>query len=606
MFFEDFDDDVPLKAVVGSKSPWVSIQESMKWTEEEKQARIEATRKERQRLAIIEEEKKKEHVHSQLYTSARGVIVGFDYNRIVQYASHGLWLDDHHYFVASPEITTPHYMSVAAASSYLFDNLGYETVHTFNKWDGEKLIMLRLVTDYYEESGRAIYVYRNTAVLALIESRAAQLELLDESPKCVAGCIPVIQTRVLNSWTCDSAADGIIVSTATAEYRVKVSRTYDLLVKSSQLTDKEGKTYGPCGRSEGKIVEVNEHFSFIKDRPDKTDPLTTSQVDQVTKSVVIGTMPAVRPSTMTIAYETIVSVAYRAASRLMTQELLWTQDSVTSAIQFTSSYSKEEVYCAVQPFMVVPITGLERREGLLGISREGSKLIFTEPRLRKLTVVDFVEHAARAQSLTQLKKKLINEGWVFTPADFRILRETFFRGYKHNFVLNVGYVAYCYPLIVCQYVQAEGESDLPYIGVSVFNNKIETGPRRFFSPFLGYEVPVKPLRLSELSELPKDVHYSDLLDLAHKTGRAYDETSIGAILQILGKQLIGARPWRLPTIAHLKSLLKKDLSMQELSKLVNVPVPYLMQYIEDHLDIFEFTMIGRVTLRGIVNRIEGT
>jgi len=287
-------------------------------------------------------------------------------------------------------------------------------------------------------------------------------------------------------------------------------------------------------------------------------------------------------------------------------ELFWTQDAVAGAMNGPSHYSKEEIYSAVQPFNVVPIRSLELSVGSLGIERREDKLIFTQPKLRKMQLIDFLEKAKLGLSLGQLKKRLINEGLVFTPADFRVLREIFFRGYKNTFVLNVGYVAHCHSLGVVQTVGASGESDLPYMRVARFGECVVAPASQFWSPFKGYKISQYPLSLQDLMELPDSVHYSDLADLSARTRKLYDETSIGALLSLVGKQLLGARPWRLPTVDKMRELLKEERSLPEMSRMLNIPVPYLVQFLEQHLDLFEFTLMGKVTTKTLVNRVEGT
>jgi len=568
----------------------------LEMTEEEKEQRIQASRRESERLRAIEEEKRKGHVHCQLFVSMGGGIAGFDYNRIPQYLTHGVWLDGVHYFVAAPEITNPHYMSLNAASSYLFDYLGADTVHTFNKWDGEKMLIMRLTKD--EESNQAIFLHRNVAMLVPMSPRACQLELLKGTPRCVAGSIPEIQSTPITTYAIAEQADGLIISTDIADYRVKTTRTYDLRVSQNKLLDKEGKTYGPCVQaSEGQIVEVGPNFQFMKIRHDKTEPLTTTQIDQVTKSVVLGTLPVVRSNSAMVPYETIVSTAHRIAVRLLNGELFWTQEAVSAAMIVPAHFSKEEIYGSVQPHLGSPVTQIVKEVGELGIRRVGNVLYFREPALVKLTLIDYLEEAVKATSLTHLKRKLINDGKVFTPADFRVLREVFFRGYKHHFVLNVGYVAYCHPLSVMQVAEAAGKSDLPYIGKAVCGQVVDIPASKFFSPFVGYKSPTQPLLLVDLVELPKDVYYSDLLELATRTGKSYDAVSIGQALHLIGKQLIGSRPWRMPAIPALKQMLVEEHTPQGLSNRVGVPVPYLVQFIEQHLDVFEFMPTGKIRLR---------
>lgn len=568
----------------------------LRMSEKEQEQLIAARKLEDARLREIEAQKRKEEVHNHVRVLGDDTVVGFDYNKIPAYLTHGLWVDNLHYQVAAPEITTPHYLSLTAASSYLFDNLGSETVHVFNKWDGEK-IQLMLLTDELGNKDAGLILFRDVVKFVPYGMIPCQLELMEFEPKCVAGEVDGIMTEPIHVFELHPQADGAIISTDLADYRVKTERTYDLRVREGRLTDKEGKVYGYTDKSEGKIVETTHAFEVKKERPDKKEPLTTAQVEQVTRSVVLGALPKFREVAPHMTYETVVTATFRVAANLLKEELFWTQDAVAANMAYPAHYSKEEIFSTLKPHLGCPVNKLERVEGPLGVRRVGSTLIFSEPPLRKLTLIDYLEKASTSKSLSMLKRDLIQSGRVFTPADFRVLREVFFRGYKSTFVLNVGYKALCRELDILQTVQAEGDSDLPYIGKAQYNVIVRVGETSLISPFRGGIPRLSPMTFDDLASLPREVYYSDLMSLAARTRKGYDVSSVGVILGLMGKQLIGARPWRIPALEEMKLYVQGSILISALSERVNVPVPHLVAYLEENLDVFEFIPGNRVRLR---------
>lgn len=77
----------------------------------------------RLRALLIEEEKTRT-----VYATSDGLLRGFDTGRIPDYCRYGIHVDYDYYAVGAPEIINPHYMSLSAVNSYLFDSLGHNTV----------------------------------------------------------------------------------------------------------------------------------------------------------------------------------------------------------------------------------------------------------------------------------------------------------------------------------------------------------------------------------------------------------------------------------------------------------------------------------------------
>jgi hypothetical protein len=457
------------KANLTDKERWLlslKVKDIMKLSDSEKDALILLKRKRRQAEEdfefVIDRESPVEFI-----VNDQNRIINFSFAEIARYAKDGVIIDKYYYEFATPEVASPAYMGASAAGSYLYGAMSASVVAVMPKWDGRSFRSARLTSC---AATKTVLFEGDVALLVDDTLSCGHFEELADRIICLEGGSHLEDISLPLESTADMRpleTDGVVIVSASCDFRVKEKRTLDLYAKDGQLFDSGLKVVGTIEKVHSGVIEVTEELEFVRPRPDKMTALSAAQVAQVKKSVVLSTLPTpITPRVCVWAH--LHHGIFECASLLCRGELLWTMDSVRKAYESLGIgyFPVDEIFNSLVPFVNSKITSVERKYGSSSITVSGSCLRISYPPLVALNytaIYQCLMDKVASKSFNGIIRHLLNIGYVFTASDFRAIRDLHFRGYSGVLVRNFGYFTYVRPCTVYNSVDFEGTSDLPVL-----------------------------------------------------------------------------------------------------------------------------------------------
>jgi len=418
--------------------------------------------------------------------------VDLDVHRMEEYVAQGITMNGDYFTVSAAFIDKPKYFGKNIVGDLLNLTKGGSFAGIYPKWDG----MLEWSILCESEHG-SFSLYNDGAFVKL---RGPESPFVRER---LANKVITLDgegdEHTVPYFGMTDEMDGIIVIANDSEYRVKVENTYDLEVFGKTVCTSAGTVKGNLEKAptgcDGKIVEVRETdtgFEYIKLRPDKVYPLSNEQFANVRQAVVYKHARELLQKIST-KYTIMYGIYYyfhkllnlvRDGPGIVTREYV-TLETVT----WNMPYAADELYCLWRNMMNgkvdAPFTSIVYQESAVStVVRDGRQIFIGYPRLKPLTIKDFVESRpwAVVKTKSAMKKYLLNLGFFFTSMDFVYLMTKFVRG-SYSFVSNPKYVHYVRPAEI-EYNIQYGWSDLPYLFYATRALKIEPGYYECVTPVI--------------------------------------------------------------------------------------------------------------------------
>lgn len=485
----------------------------------------------------IEEELESEKKFYQVWIE-NGVVHGFNYDRIPDYCFSGIFINSDYYTVASPEVATPYYISMSAAKSSKYDRIKSSIVRVMPKWKGEKLMVLRVTSN---KEIASIFFVKNKAYFIHESAYACQAIEIEDGVVILEGFGEDMNAAEEEMTFCDDDLfDGYIYITDEKEYRMKTERTYDLLVKDNKLVDNDGVVIGSVfNQKDSTIVEVDENLTVLRVREGKKSANNTKQVREISSSATLCNVPELRAPKVFGVYGKVQDYVVMSLNKILKQKRKWNENNVARTLFGVScQFDAKTIYDILAPYNDPIIKRVKYEEGDFRIEKEGNTVTIYTRKLKALTLEVFLREAIKRNiTIHRVKENLVNKGYVFTPADLAILKETFFRGYKSKFVFNQGYMAKCRKISVYCVLDFIGKSDLPYMKNVVVNEQVIIYESNFKSPFKSCTTRFRPITIAELYLMPNEMDLTAMLKYLASLG----QRDLDCETLVLGINLIGKR-----------------------------------------------------------------